>query len=169
MCKHDLVRNCYAFNIFQIEFFTVEDYDRTVNKKLATFVRRLLRGLMELPVILKLSWSRITKRLAKQTNCKELIGIKSMKGVVMLFKGKITLRKKCSALNRELSCVITLSGASYDSFCAKNVVTSANVELKIQKTLHNIHWENKQKLLDDVREKVEAAQAAGGEDDDSDE
>ena len=49
------------------------------------------------------------------------------------------------------------------------MVTSANVELKIQKTLHNIHWENKQKLLDDVREKVEAAQAAGGEDDDSDE
>ena len=48
---------------------------------------------MELPVILKLSWSGITKRLAKQTNCKELIGIKSMKGVVMLFKGKITLRK----------------------------------------------------------------------------
>ena len=87
----------------------------------------------------------------------------------MLFKGKITLRKKCSALKCELSCVINLSGASYDSFCAKNVVTSANVELKIQKTLHNIHWENKQKLLDDVREKVEAAQAAGGEDDDSDE
>ena len=167
MCKHDLVCKCYAFNIFQIEFFTVEDYDRTVNKKLATFVKILL--LMELPVILKLSWSGITKRLAKQTNCKELIGIKSMKGVVMLFKGKITLRKKCSALNRELSCVITLSGASYDSFCAKNVVTSANVELKIQKTLHNIHWENKQKLLDDVREKVEAAHAAGGEDDDSDE
>ena len=87
----------------------------------------------------------------------------------MLFKGKITLRKKSSALKCELLGGITLSGALYNSFGAKNVVTSANVELKIQKTLHNIHWKNKQKLLDDVREKVEAAQATGGEDDDSDE
>ena len=94
-------------NVFKIEFFTVEDYDRTVNKKLATFVRKNLRGFMELPVILKLSWSGITKRLAKQTNCKELIGIKSMKGIVMLFKGKITLRKKFSALKCEISCVMT--------------------------------------------------------------
>ena len=33
MCAHGLVCNCYAFNVFQIEFFTVEDYDRTVKKK----------------------------------------------------------------------------------------------------------------------------------------
>ena len=64
---------------------------------------------------------------------------------------------------------MTLSGASYDSFCAKNIVTSADFELKIKKTLHNIHSENKQKLLDDVHEKAEVAQAAGGEDEDSDE
>ena len=100
---------------------------------MATFVRRLLQGFMELTVILKLSWTGITKRLAKKTNCKELMGMKSIKGIVMLFKGKITLQKNCFALKCELSCVITLSGASKDSYCAKNLVTSADVELQIKK------------------------------------
>ena len=79
---------------------------------MATFVTRLLQGLIELTVILKLSWTEITKRLARKTNCKELIGMKSMKGIVMLFKGKITLQKNCFALKCELSCVMTLSGDS---------------------------------------------------------
>ena len=39
--------------------------------------------------------------------------------------------KNCNAFKCELLCVMTLSGASSDSFCAKNLVTSANVELKI--------------------------------------
>ena len=38
-----------------------------------------------------MDWDK--KRLAKKTNCKELMGMKSMKGIVMLFKGKITLQK----------------------------------------------------------------------------
>ena len=50
-----------------------------------------------------------------------------------------------------------------------NLVTSADVERQIKIQCINIHWGNKQKLLDDVREKVEAAQAAGGEDNNSDE
>ena len=61
---------------------------------------------------LKLSWTGITKRLAKKTNCKEIMGMKAKKDILMRFKGKITLQKNCFALNGELSCVMTLSGAS---------------------------------------------------------
>ena len=60
------------------------------------------------------------------------------------------------ALQRRFSRVIScFAGASYDILFHKNEVTSQNVETKIAKTLHNIHWEKRQRVLDAKRERVD--------------
>ena len=60
------------------------------------------------------------------------------------------------ALKRRFSRVnFSFTGALYDSFFHKNKVTSQNVETKIAKTLHNIHWEKRQQVLDAKRERVD--------------
>ena len=82
-----------AFALLQIEFITVEDFDREGKRKLASFVRQALRKLMEDEVVLQLSWSGITKRMAKKSNLKELRAMKDLKGIVMLIKGKYILAK----------------------------------------------------------------------------
>ena len=82
-----------AFALLQIEFITVEDFDREGKRKLASFVRQALRKLMEDEVVLQLSWSGIFKRMAKKSNLKELRAIKDLKGIVMLIKGKYILAK----------------------------------------------------------------------------
>ena len=83
----------HAFALLQIELKTVEDFDREGKTKLASFVRQAFRKLMEDEVVLQLSWSGITKRMAKKSNLKELRAIKDLKGIVMLIKGKYILAK----------------------------------------------------------------------------
>ena len=97
------------------------------------------------------------------------MGMKSMKGIVMLFKGKITLQKNCFALNLNYRALWHFQEPRKTASGQKIWWQAPTLSYKLKKTLHNIHWENKQKLLDDVHEKAEAAQAAGGEDNDSDE
>ena len=48
---------------------------------------------MEDDVVLQLSWSCITKRIAKKSNLKELTAIKDLKGIVILIKGEGKLGK----------------------------------------------------------------------------
>ena len=73
------------------------------------------------------------------------------------------------ALKRRFSRVnSSFAGALYDSFFHKNKVTSQNVETKIAKTLHNIHWEKRQRVLDAKRERVDI-NVAPIENDDTDE
>ena len=71
----------------------MEDFDREGKRKLASFVRQALRKLMDDEVVLQLSWSGITKRMAKKSNLKELRAIKDLKGIVMLIKGEYNLAK----------------------------------------------------------------------------
>ena len=73
------------------------------------------------------------------------------------------------ALKGRFSCVnSSFAGALYDSFVYKNKVTSQNVETKIAKTLHNIHWEKRQRVLDAMRKRVDV-NVAPVENDDTDE
>ena len=135
--------------MLQVEFLTIEEYDLKGQGKLASFVRKTLRKVMEEAVVLQLSWSGITKRMAKKSNLKELHSIRDLKGIVMLIKGKHALFLNYLAFKMKFTSVKNcIAGACYDSFYKKIEVTSENVEAKIQKTLHNIHWENKQKKKD---------------------
>ena len=82
-----------AFALLQIEFITVEDFDRKGKGKSASFVCQAFSNFMEDDVILQLSWSGITKRIAKKSNLKELRAIKDLKGIVILIKGECKLGK----------------------------------------------------------------------------
>ena len=72
--------------MFQVEFLTVEEYDIKGHGKRASFVLKCLRSVMNEPVVLQLSLSGITKKLAKKSNLKELYSIWDLKGIVMLIK-----------------------------------------------------------------------------------
>ena len=102
---------------------------------------------MEEAVDLQLSWSSITKIMAKKSNRKELHFICDLKGIVMLIKGKHELLRSYIVM-KFTSVNNCIAGACHDSFYKKIEVTSENVEAKIQKTLHNIQWENKQRNKD---------------------
>ena len=66
-----------------------------------------------------------------------------------LIKGKHDSLRNHFAFKMKFTSVNNcIAGACYDSFYKKSKITSENVEAKIQKTLHNIHWENKQRNKD---------------------
>ena len=91
----------------------------------------------------------MTKRMAKKSNIKELHSIRDLKGIVMLKKGKHEFLRSYLVFKVKFTIVKNcILGACYDSFYKKIEVTSENVEAKIQKTLHNIHWESKQSKKD---------------------
>ena len=74
------------------------------------------------------------------------------------------------ALKRRFSRVnSSFTGALYDSFFHNNKVISQNVITKIAKTLHNIHWEERQRVLEALKRERVDVNVAPVENDDTDE
>ena len=147
----------------------MEDFDSEGKRKLASFVRQALWKLMNDEVVLQLSWSGITKRMAKKSNLKELRAIKDLKGIVMLIKGKYNWPKKIVlALKDVFLALFLLSHKLRTTASLTRTRWQAKTSKQIAKTLTNIHWKKRQRVLDAKREPVDV-NVAPIENDDTDE